>query len=316
MGFSWEPIRLPVPKDREGTRVQKYKTYFAGYAFLLPWLIGFFTLTLGPMVASLYLSFTNYDLLTAPKWVGMRNYVNIFTEDYRLKDSIWVTIKYVFLSVPLRLAFALALAVLLNQGLRFLNFYRTIYYIPSLLGGSVAISVLWKQVFDETGIFNQGLAYFGIKGPAWISDPAYAIYSLIGLSIWQFGAVMIIFLAGLKQIPQELYEAATVDGASKLRKFARITMPLLTPVLFFNLTITLIQSFQTFTKAFIISSGSGGPINSTLLYSLYLYIKGFTFLEMGYASAMAWVLLLIIALFTGLLFLTSRYWVYYSDGGE
>jgi len=294
----------------------KYKTYLAGYAFLLPWLIGFFALTLGPIVASLYLSFTQYDLLTAPKWIGTENYVSMFTDDYRLKDSIIVTLKYVFLSVPLRLAFALGIAMLLNQGLRLLNLYRTIYYIPSLLGGSVAISVLWKQVFDKEGVFNQGLALFGIEGPAWISSPSYAIYSLIGLSIWQFGSVMIIFLAGLKQIPTELYEAATVDGAGKARQFAKITLPLLTPVLFFNLTITLIQSFQTFTKAFIISGGSGGPINSTLLYSLYLYIKGFTFLDMGYASAMAWVLLFIIAIITGLLFLSSRYWVFYSDGGK
>ncbi|OXS57251.1 ABC transporter permease [Cohnella sp. CIP 111063] len=294
----------------------KYKTYLAGYAFLLPWLIGFFALTLGPIIASLYLSFTKYDLLTSPEWIGTKNYVSMFTDDYRLKDSIWVTMKYVFLSVPVRLSFALAIAMLLNQGLRLLNLYRTIYYIPSLLGGSVAISVLWKQVFDKEGVFNQGLAMVGIEGPAWISSPSYAIYSLIGLSVWQFGSVMIIFLAGLKQIPTELYEAATVDGAGKVRQFAKITMPLLTPVLFFNLTITLIQSFQTFTKAFIISGGSGGPINSTLLYSLYLYIKGFTFLDMGYASAMAWVLLFIIAIITGLLFLSSRYWVFYSDGGK
>jgi len=296
--------------------MSKYKTWTAGYLFLLPWLIGFFLLYASPIGASLYLSFTNYDLLTAPKWIGTDNYKLMFTDDYRLRDSVKVTFVYVFLSVPLRLAFALGLAMLLNQGMKFLGVYRTIYYIPSLLGGSVAISVLWKQVFDKEGIFNQGLKLFGVSGPNWIADPKYAIYSLIGLSIWQFGAVMIIFLAGLKQIPQELYEAATVDGAGVIRKFARITMPLLTPVIFFNLTITLIQSFQTFTKAFIISGGTGGPINSTLLYSLYLYMKGFTFLEMGYASAMAWLLLIIIAVITGLLFLTSRYWVFYSDGRD
>ncbi|THF83533.1 carbohydrate ABC transporter permease [Cohnella fermenti] len=288
----------------------------AGYAFLLPWLIGFLALTLGPIIASMYLSFTQYDLLTAPKWVGLANYKTMFTDDFRLTDSVQVTFKYVLLSVPLKLAFALLLAILLNQGLRMLHFYRTIYYIPSLLGGSVAISVLWKQVFDQDGLFNRMLGVFGIEGPAWISNPHYAVYSLVGLSVWQFGSVMIIFLAGLKQVPQELYEAATVDGAGILRKFARITLPLLTPVIFFNLTITLIQSFQTFTKAFVISGGTGGPINSTLLYSLYLYMKGFTFMEMGYASAMAWLLLAIIAVFTGVLFLTSRFWVFYSDGGK
>jgi len=296
--------------------MQKYKAYLAGYMFLLPWLIGFFCLYLSPIVASLYLSFTNYDLLTSPHWIGLANYKSMFTDDYRMLDSIKVTFNYVLLSVPFKLAVALGLAILLNQGVRFLGLYRTIYYIPSLLGGSVAISVLWKQVFDKEGIFNAGLRYFGINGPNWIADPNYAIYSLAGLSVWQFGAVMIIFLAGIKQIPNDLYEAATVDGAGVIRKFARITLPLLTPVIFFNLTITLIQAFQTFTKAYIISNGSGGPINSTLLYSLYLYIKGFTFLEMGYASAMAWLLLVIIGAVTGLLFLTSRYWVFYSDGRD
>lgn len=296
--------------------MQRYRDYAAGYLFLLPWLIGFFILYLSPILASFYLSFTRYDLLSSPRWIGLDNFVTMFTDDFRLSDSIKVTFEYVFLSVPLRLAFALGLAILLNQGMRYLSFYRTVYYIPSLLGGSVAIAVLWKQVFDKEGLFNAGLSLLSLEGPNWIADPRYAIYSLIGLSVWQFGAVMIIFLAGLKQIPGELYEAATVDGAGPLRKFARITLPLLTPVIFFNLTITLIGSFQTFTKAFIISSGTGGPINSTLLYSLYLYMKGFNFLEMGYASAMAWLLLVIVAGITAVLFLTSRYWVYYSDGRD
>ena len=294
----------------------KWKTGAVGYAFLLPWLIGLFAFYLGPIIASFYLSFTQYDMFNAPKWIGVQNYAQIFTDDYRMRDSVKATFAYVLLSVPLRLAFALFIAILLNQNLRHLNFYRTVYYIPSLLGGSVAISILWKQVFDGDGLFNRGLAMLGVQGPSWISDPNYAIYSLVGLSVWQFGAVMIIFLAGLKQIPGELYEAATVDGAGAMRKFWRITLPLLTPVIFFNLVVTVIQSFQTFTKAFIISGGTGGPVNSTLLYSLYLYIRGFSYLEMGYASALAWLLLAIIAAFTGLLFLSSRYWVYYSDGGR
>ncbi|HZG85700.1 sugar ABC transporter permease [Paenibacillus sp.] len=294
----------------------KWKTGAVGYAFLLPWLVGLFAFYLGPIIASFYLSFTQYDMFNAPKWIGVQNYAQIFTDDYRMRDSVKATFAYVLLSVPLRLAFALFIAILLNQNLRHLNFYRTVYYIPSLLGGSVAISILWKQVFDGDGLFNRGLAMLGVQGPSWISDPNYAIYSLVGLSVWQFGAVMIIFLAGLKQIPGELYEAATVDGAGAMRKFWRITLPLLTPVIFFNLVVTVIQSFQTFTKAFIISGGTGGPVNSTLLYSLYLYIRGFSYLEMGYASALAWLLLAIIAAFTGLLFLSSRYWVYYSDGGR
>lgn len=296
--------------------MRKTKEYVAGYLFLAPWLAGFFLLFLTPIIASLYLSFTNYNLLTPPKWIGMANYVTMFTNDYRFGDSVIVTFLYVFVSVPLRLAFALGLAMLLNQGMRGLGIYRTIYYIPSLLGGSVAIAILWRQVFGRDGMFNTMLSWFGIDGPNWVADPHFAIFSLVGLSVWQFGAVMIIFLAGLKQIPQELYEAATVDGAGAARKFFRITFPLLTPVIFFNLTITIIQSFQTFTKAFIISGGTGGPINSTLLYSLYLYMKGFSFMEMGYAAAMAWLLVLIIALFTALMFLSSRYWVFYSDGRD
>lgn len=294
--------------------MQKYKEYAAGYLFLAPWLIGFLLLFLSPVVASFYLAFTDYNLLTAPRWVGLDNFREMFTDDNRMGAAIKVTFQYVFLSVPLRLAFALGLAMLLNQGMRFLGFYRTIYYIPSLLGGSVAISLLWREVFDRDGLFNRFLAWFGIEGPNWIADPNYAIYSLVGLGVWQFGSIMIIFLAGLKQIPQELYEAATVDGAGSVRRFTHITLPMLSPVIFFNLTISLIQSFQTFTKAYIISGGTGGPINSTLLYSLYLYIKGFSFMEMGYAAAMAWVLLVIIAVFTALLFLSSRYWVFYPDG--
>lgn len=296
--------------------MRKRQMYAAGYLFLSPWLIGFVLLYLGPIAASLYLSFTRYDLLTPPDWIGLANYRQMFTDDFRLGDSVRVTFRYVLLSVPIRLAFALGLALLLNQGMRMLGLYRTIYYIPSLLGGSVAISILWRQVFDKTGLFNRMLALVGIEGPNWIADPKYAIFSLVGLSVWQFGAVMIIFLAGLKQMPQELYEAATVDGAGAIRKFASITLPLLTPVIFFNLTLSLIGAFQTFTKAFIISGGTGGPINSTLLYSLYLYIKGFNFLEMGYAAAMAWLLLVIVAAMTGLLFLSSRYWVFYADGGS
>lgn len=287
------------------------------YLFLLPWLIGFFALTVGPMISSLYLSFTYYDVLSPAKWIGLDNYEKMFTDDSRLVKSLGVTFTYVFTSVPVRLAFALLIALLLNKGLRGVGFYRTVYYIPSLLGGSVAIAVLWRKIFGGNGIVNAFLLdVFGWQAPDWIANPKFALYSIVTLAAWQFGASMIIFLAGLKQIPTELYEAAQVDGAPIVQQFLKITIPLLTPVIFFNLVMGIIGAFQAFTSSFIISAGTGGPIDSTLFYTLYLYLKGFSFYEMGYASAMAWLLLVIIAIFTALTFSSSKYWVNYQDGGK
>lgn len=287
-----------------------------GYLFLAPWFLGLFVLTLGPMLASLYFSFTDYALLTAPEWAGLANYSRLF-EDGRYLQSLKVTFIYVFLSVPMELAFALFVAVVLNQGLRALSVYRAIYYLPSLLGGSVAIAIMWRQVFAGDGLFNRALALVGIEGaPSWISTPEYALYTLVLLKVWQFGSPMVIFLAGLRQIPQELYDAAAVDGANKLSRFFRITIPLLTPIIFFNFVLQLIGAFQAFTPAFIVSNGSGGPADSTLFYTLYLYQEAFANFRMGYAAAMAWVLLLIIGVFTAANFLASRYWVHYEDGGR
>ncbi len=275
------------------------------YLFLLPWLIGFFGLTLGPALASLYLSFTNYDLLQSPDWVGAANYVRIATQ---------VTFTYVLLSVPLKLIFALLVALAFNRGIKGLTLYRAIFYLPSLLGSSVAIAVLWRQLFASDGLVNMILwQAFGYEGPSWISNPDYSIYTLVILSVWQFGSPMIIFLAGLRQIPQDMYEAAEIDGASKVRQFFRITLPLLTPVIFFNAVIQTIDAFKAFTPAFIISEGTGGPINSTLFYTLYLYQEAFGFFRMGYASALAWILVIIISLFTAFSFLSAKYWVHYDD---
>ncbi len=285
----------------------------AGYLFLLPWLIGFFGLTLGPMVSSLYLSFTHFDLLTAPRWAGVDNYVRMFTADPKFATSMRVTMFFVIFSVPLKLAFALGVALLLNRGMKGLSFYRALFYLPSLLGASVAIAILWRQIFAADGLVNKFLALFGIIGPSWISNPNYSLWTLIVLSIWQFGSPMIIFLAGLRQIPQDMYEAASLDGASKWRQFWKITLPLLTPVVFFNAIIQTIEAFKSFTPAFIISGGTGNPINSTLFYTLYLYQEAFGFFRMGYASALAWVLLALVALFTAFSFLTSKYWVHYDD---
>lgn len=295
--------------------LKRYRGAWVGYLFLTPWLIGFLGLILGPMIYSLYLSFTDYSLLEAPKWIGLKNFETMF-QDRNYIDSVKVTLTFVLWAVPLELIAALAVALLLNKGIRGIGIYRTMYYIPSLLGGSVAIALLWKNIFGVDGLINQVLAYFGIAGKGWVSHPDYALYTLIILSTWQFGSAMVIFLAGLKQIPSELYEAAEVDGANRFQKFWRITMPLLSPVLFFNLIMKIINSMQVFTSSYIVSEGTGGPINSTLFYTLYLYLKGFSHFEMGYASAMAWLLLIFLAILTGILFLTSKYWVYYEDGGR
>ena len=311
-----------------------FKRNGAAYLFLLPWLIGFFVFTVYPMVYSLWLSFTDYDF-TKPdetQFIGLGNYEKMFgsafgekeftaisgevirTDPYYLK-SLSVTLTYVLTSVPLKLIIALAIAILLNQKLRGIPFYRAIYYIPTLLGGSVAIAVLWRKLFEKEGLVNLFLGLFGFSNlPSWITNPKFALGTLVLLSVWQFGSSMIIFLAGLKQIPEEYYEAASVDGASKIRQFFSITIPLLSPVILFNLIMQMISAFQVFTQAYIIGGGRGGVLNSTLFYTLYLYIQGWNYHEMGYASAMAWVLLLMIGVVTFLIFKSSKLWVSYGAG--
>lgn len=309
-------LTIPDQSARPGFAARlsrRAKENWVAYLFLLPWLVGLIVFTLGPILVSAYLSFTNYDLLTTPDWNGLFNYERLLTRDNRYAAAVSVTARYVLLSVPLQLIFALLVAVVLNRGLAGLSFYRAIYYLPSLLGGSVAIAILWRQVFGMEGIFNQFLGVFGIQGMSWIGTPSTALYTLIILRIWQFGSPMLIFLAGLKQVPPELYEAAEIDGASSIAKFFRITLPLLSPIIFFNLIMQMISAFQAFTPAFIISGGGGGPADAVLFYTLYLYQQGFGNFRMGYASAMAWILLVIIGIFTAVAFLSSRYWVHYED---
>jgi len=298
----------------EGAARREIRRSLPGYLFLAPWLVGFFALTLGPTLASLYLSFTDYDLLTSPRWAGWKNYEYAFTQDARLHSAVMVTLKYVLWSVPLKLSVALGLAMALDRSVRGVGFYRATFYLPSLLGASVAVSVLWRQIFGATGLLNQLIFLTtGLKGPSWVSHPDYALWTLIALAVWQFGSPMIIFLAGLRQVPEDLYEAASMDGASGWRQFWKITLPLLAPVVFFNLVFQSIEAFKAFTQAFIISGGQGAPLDSTLFYSLYLYIEAFANFRMGYASALAWLLLVIIAAFTAIAFATSKYWVYYED---
>ena len=285
----------------------------AAFLFLLPWLAGLTLLTTGPLAGSLYLSFTDFDLLSAPSWVGLQNYVDLFTADPRFFGALEVTFTYVLLGVPLQLGVALAVAVLLNQRMRALGLFRAVYYLPSLLGGSVAVAVIWRQLFGRDGIVNALLWWFGVEPRNWVATPHYALYTLIVLHVWQFGSAMVIFLAGLQQVPAELHEAAEIDGAGSWTRFLRITVPTITPVIFFNLVLGIIGSFQAFTSAYVVSGGNGGPSDSTLFYTLYLFQEGFANFHMGYASAMAWVLLAVIAAFSGLNFLLSRRWVFYGD---
>jgi multiple sugar transport system permease protein len=306
------PARVGAGRPRLALS-ERTRESIAGYVFLLPWLVGFVGLVVGPMAASLWLSLTRYDLLTAPEWVGAQNYANLLS-DPRYLQSVRVTLTYVGVAVPLRLAFALLLALVLNRGLRGLDIYRAVFYVPSLLGASVAIAILWRQLFGGDGVLNQVLRLLGWHDPpAWVVPPRFAIFTLVVLAVWEFGSPMVIFLAGLRQIPRELYEAAMVDGAGRLSRFVRITLPLLTPLVLFNLVLQMIGAFQAFTPAYIVSGGTGGPVDSTLFYTLYLYLQAFGSLHMGYGAAMAWILLAAIALVTGAIFASSRYWVFYME---
>ncbi|KNH16067.1 ABC transporter permease [Arthrobacter sp. ZBG10] len=287
----------------------------AGYTFLLPWLLGFIVLTLGPMVSSLYLSFTNYNLFDPPKWIGLDNYATMF-QDERFMQSVGVTVGYVVFGTPLKLAAALAVAMLLNSARMGQGFYRSAFYAPSLIGASVSIAIVWKAMFGDSGPVDQGLSFFGINLGGWVGNPTMTMPMFILLTVWQFGAPMVIFLAGLKQIPADLYEAASMDGAGPVRKFFNITWPMLSPVVFFNLLMETIHAFQIFSSAYIISNGEGGPAGSTLFYTLYLYLRGFSDFRMGYASAMAWLLLIVVGIITLIIFRTSKSWVHYSGDAK
>ncbi|WP_222721063.1 carbohydrate ABC transporter permease [Actinomadura sp. HBU206391] len=303
----------PAPARRRGRRESGERPGIA-YLFLSPWVAGAVLLTVGPMLYSLYLSFTDYDLFTTPRWVGLDNYTRLFTEDTHFLNAVWATVKFVVLSVPIQLVAALAVAMLLDRSSRAQGLYRSAFYAPSLLGTRVALALVWRATFDRDGTFDQVMSAVGIRTDGWLTQPGTALLALVALGVWQFGAPMVIFLAGLRQIPQELYDAAAVDGAGWWRRFWSITVPMLSPVILFNLVLDTIRAFQVFNAAFIVSGGTGGPQYSTLFYTLYLWQKGFLEFKMGYASAMAWLLLLGIALITTLIFRTARSWVHY--GGE
>jgi oligogalacturonide transport system permease protein len=282
-----------------------------GYLYISPWIIGFLGLTLLPFLSTVVFSFTDYSVLRPPRFVGLDNYRRLLTGDDLFPKSLWVTAKYVLISVPLKLAFALIVAIVLNKNLKGIGFYRTLYYLPSIFGGSVALSILWRMMFSGDGLINRLLASLSIVGPDWLGDQRFSLLTISLLQVWQFGSSMVLFLAGLKQVPEYLYEAARIDGAGRLRMFAKITFPLITPIVFFNLVMQTINAFQTFTAAFVVTSG--GPLHSTYLYALLLYDNAFKYFKMGYASALAWVLFVILLGVTGLLFLSSPRWLHYMD---
>lgn len=265
-------------------------------------------------MSSLYYSFTDYNMVTPPKFIGLANYKNIFLHDPDFYQSLKVTGIYVLLAVPVKLAFALFIAVLLSAKLKGIHFLRTVYYLPSILGGSVAISVLWRFLFMKEGIINSMLTKLHLGPVDWLGSPDVALYTLGLLTVWQFGSSMVLFLAGIQQIPSDLYEAGSIDGASKPRMFLKITLPLLTPIVLFNLVMQMVNAFQEFTGAFVITNG--GPMKSTYLFALKLYEEAFTFFKMGYASALSWIMFVLIMVVTAIIFRTSNSWVYYEDGGD
>ncbi|GIH18798.1 carbohydrate ABC transporter permease [Rugosimonospora africana] len=288
----------------------------APYVFLVPWFLGLAVFTVGPLLYSLYLSFTDDNLLQSPTWVGLANYRKMFTDDPRYLHSVKITLIYVLISVPLKLVIAFLVALLLNRPRRGIGLYRSLFYLPSLLGASVAVALVWRSMFSQSGSVDGALGLVGVHGQDWINNPTWALGTIIVLACWQFGAPMVIFLAGLKQVPGELYDAASADGAGRWARWWHVTLPMLSPIIFFNVLLETVNAFQAFTPAFIVSGGTGGPADSTLFYTLYLYQEGFSSFRFGYASAMAWVLLATVAIVTALMFWASRAVVFYADEGE
>ena len=284
-----------------------------GYVFILPFIIGFLGFTIIPMITSLYYSFTDYNMIDKENWVGLSNYTQLFLDE-RFQNSVQVTLKYVFISVPLKLIFALLIAFLLTRKRKGTSFYRSLYYLPSLIGGCIAVSLVWKQLFARKGLINLNLDKLGIDTINWFGSMEYAIVPLILITVWQFGSSMLIFAAGIKEIPQTYYEAAKIDGANGRQSFFRITLPCLSPVVMFNLVMQTISGFMAFTQAFVITDG--GPNDATMFYALYVYKQAINLRKMGYASAMSWVMLLIMATITLIIFKTSKRWVFYEADNE
>ncbi len=286
----------------------------AGYVFILPFIIGLIVFTVIPFFTSLYLAFTEYDILTPPKWIGLDNFKRMFFEDKYFWKSFWVTFKFALIQVPIKLLVSLGVGLILSRKTKAIPLYRAAFYIPSLMGGSVAVALTWKQLFSYDGAINHITALFGMAPVKWLSNPDTALGVLIALGVWQFGSSMLIFLAALKNVPESYHEAAIVDGAGPVKRFFKIVLPMITPIFFFNLINQTIGAFQAFNSSYLITQGK--PLNTTLYYGVHLYNRAFTYYEMGYGSAMAWFMLLVIAAFTALIFRSSTAWVYYESEGK
>ncbi|WP_113671953.1 carbohydrate ABC transporter permease [Vallitalea guaymasensis] len=287
---------------------------YVGLLYISPFIIGFLIFQLYPFISSIIYSFTDFTMIKKPDFVGFSNYINMFTKDRDFWNSVKVTFKYVLMAVPMKLIFALFIAMVLNMKLKSINFFRTIYYLPSILGGSVAVAVMWRFLFMYDGLVNNFLGVFNIPPVSWLGNPDISLYTIGLLAVWQFGSSMVLFLAGLKQIPENLYEASAIDGASKVKQFFVITLPMLTPIILFNMVMQTISAFQEFTGAFVITNG--GPMKSTYLYGMMLYDNAFVHFKMGYASAQSWILFFIIVTITAILLKSSKRWAYYEDGGD
>ena len=292
----------------------KRQETFWGYFFIMPFIIGLVVFTIIPFFSSLYLAFTEYNILTPPKWIGLQNFNRMFFEDKYFWTSFLVTFKFALIQVPIKLLVSLGVALILSKNSKAIPIYRAAFYIPSLMGGSVAVALTWKQLFAINGAVNKITAVFGMAPVKWLANPNTALGVLIGLGVWQFGSSMLIFLAALKNVPQSYHEAAIVDGAGPVRRFFKIVLPMITPIFFFNLINQTIGAFQAFNSSYLITQGK--PLNTTLYYGVHLYNRAFTYYEMGYGSAMAWFMLLVIGIFTAIIFRSSSAWVYYESEGK
>ena len=281
-----------------------------GFLFVLPFVLGVLLFKLFPFVTSFALSFTQFDIIDPPQWVGLQNYQELFGDDPLFRKSLGVTLWFAALAVPLRVGFALFVAHVLNYKLRGINFFRSAFYLPSILGGSIAVAVLWRFIFSKYGLVNLVLVKLGLEPVAWLADEQFSMWTIVLLFTWQFGSAMVIFLAALQNVPSSLYEAAECDGASRWQQFWRITVPLITPVIFFNLIMQMVHAFQEFNGPYLITEG--GPLNSTYVLALYIYEQSFRFFNLGYGAALSWVLLALVALLSGISFWSSKYWVFYA----
>lgn len=287
------------------------KRNYKAYIYILPWLIGLAALQLYPFLSSFIYSFTDYNAFGKMNFIGLDNYTRLFTKDKEFYKSLGVTIKYTLLTVPGKIILSLAIAVMLSKARKGIGVLRTVFYLPSLFGGSIAVALLWKLLFMDNGLMNSILNFFNIASISWLGDPKVSLFTLSSLEVWQFGSSMVMFLAALKQVPQSLYEAAGIDGANKVQAFLKITFPQITPILFFTIIMQTINALQNFTSAFVITKG--GPVKSTYMLGLKLYNDGFAYHKMGYASASSWIIFMLILMVTLVLFSTQKYWVFYED---